>query len=117
MVYTGQKPILGHNNPAVTLAALVRRQIGIPEAIARWVVQLGAGLLAAAVFRTVVDPTRMPARAAIALTGHTLVAAFAVELLVVFALCYLFTSGDGVDDCSTIWRSDSPCWQALSRSA
>ena len=40
MVYAG-----GHYNPAVTLAALVRRRIGLREAIAYWVVQFGAGLL------------------------------------------------------------------------
>ena len=93
MVYAG-----GHYNPAVTLAVLVRRRIGLREAAAYWVVQIGAGLLASAVVRTIVDPTRAAATAAITLTGHTLVAAFAVELLVTFALCYMATSGDHRDD-------------------
>jgi aquaporin Z len=93
MVYAG-----GHYNPAVTLAALVRRRIGLPEAVAYWVVQFGAGLLAAVVVWTIVDPTRVAATAAVALTGHTLVAAFAVQLLVTFTLCYLATSMDHQDN-------------------
>ena len=116
MVYAGRHQSGGHYNPAVTLAALVRRRIGLREAVAYWVVQFGAGLLAAAVVRTIVDPTRAAATAAITLTGHTLVAAFAVELLVTFALCYVATSRDHPDG-STAWRSDSPPWQARSRSA
>jgi len=97
VVYAGAQESGGHTNPAVTLAALVRRRIGLREAIAYWVVQFGAGLLAAAVVRAIVDPTRV-ATAAMKLTGHTLVAAFVVELLVVFALCYLATSGENGDD-------------------
>ncbi|MDT5008380.1 MAG: aquaporin [Mycobacterium sp.] len=100
MVYSGGYQSGGHYNPAVTLAALVRRWIGVHEAIAYWVVQFGAGLLAAAVVGTIVKPIRAAATAAITLTGHTLVAAFAVELLVVFALCYLATSGHNGDDSS-----------------
>lgn len=98
MVYAGRHQSGGHYNPAVTLAALVRRRIGLREAVAYWVVQFGAGLLAAAVVRTIVDPTRAAATAAITLTGHTLVAAFAAELLVTFALCYVATSRDHPDD-------------------
>ena len=88
MVYAG-----GQYNPAVTLAMLIRRRIGLREAIAYWVVQLGAGLVAAVIVRTIVDPTRVATTVAIAFTSHTLVAVFAVELVVVFALCYLATSG------------------------
>jgi hypothetical protein len=54
--------------------------------------------VAAVIVRWIVDPTRVTATVAIALTGHTLVAAFAVELLVVLALCYLATSGSHRDD-------------------
>lgn len=45
-----------------------------------------------------VDSTRAAATAAIISTGHTLAAAFAVELLVTFALCYMATSKDHRDD-------------------
>jgi len=88
----------GQYNPAVTLAMLIRRRIGLREAIAYWVVQFGAGLVAALIVRTIVDPTRVAATVVIALTGHVLVAAFAVELLAVLALCYLATSGSHRDD-------------------
>ena len=89
MVYAGGHLSGGHYNPAVTLAVLVRRRIGLPEAVGYWVVQFGAGLLAAVVVRTVVDPTRMATAAATTLTGRTLLAAFVVELLFTFALCYV----------------------------
>jgi len=49
----------GHYNPAVTLAVLVRRRIGLRYAVAYWIVQLGAGLLAALVVRTVVAPAQL----------------------------------------------------------
>jgi aquaporin Z len=88
MIYAGGHLSGGHYNPAVTLAVLVRRRIGLRDAVAYWIVQLGAGLLAAVVVRTIVDPTRAAA-ATMTLTGHTLVAAFVVELLFTFALCYV----------------------------
>ncbi|HEX7428760.1 MAG TPA: aquaporin, partial [Mycobacterium sp.] len=68
---------------------LVRRRIGLRDAVAYWVVQFGAGLLAAAVVRTIVDPARKPTTAAMMLSGHILVAAFVVELLFTFALCHV----------------------------
>ena len=89
MIYAGGHLSGGHYNPAVTLAVLVRRRIGLRDAVAYWVVQFGAGLLAAAVVRTIVDPARKPTTAAMMLSGHILVAAFVVELLFTFALCYV----------------------------
>jgi aquaporin Z len=89
MIYAGGHLSGGHYNPAVTLAVLVRRRIGLRDAVAYWVVQFGAGLLASAVVRTFVDPARRPATAATMLTGHILVAALVVELLFTFALCYV----------------------------
>src|ERR1700737_1889212 len=89
MVYAGGHISGGHYNPAVTLAVLVRRRIAVHDAIAYWVVQLGAGLLAAVVVCTIVDPARLSHTATLALSGHTLVAAFAAELLFTFALCYV----------------------------
>jgi aquaporin Z len=88
MIYAGGHLSGGHYNPAVTLAVLVRRRIGLRDAVAYWVVQFGAGLLAAVVVRTIVDPTRATA-ATLTLTGPTLLAAFVVELLFTFALCYV----------------------------
>jgi aquaporin Z len=89
MIYAGGHLSGGHYNPAVTMAVLVRRRIGLRDAVGYWAVQFGAGLLAAVVVRTVVDPTRMATAAAMTLSGRTLLAAFVVELLFTFALCYV----------------------------
>jgi aquaporin Z len=89
MIYAGGHLSGGHYNPAVTLAVLVRRRIGLRDAVAYWVVQFAAGLLASAVVRTFVDPARRPTTAAMMLSGHILVAALVVELLFTFALCYV----------------------------
>ena len=51
MVYAGGHLSGGHYNPAVTLAVLVRRRIGLGDAAVYWVVQLGASGLAAVVVR------------------------------------------------------------------
>jgi aquaporin Z len=89
MIYAGGHLSGGHYNPAVTMAVLIRRRIGLRDAVGYWVVQFGAGLLAAMVVRTVVDPARIATVAAMTLTGRTLLAAFVVELLFTFALCYV----------------------------
>jgi aquaporin Z len=89
MVYAGGHLSGGHYNPAVTLAVLVRRRIGLRDAIAYWIVQFGAGLLAAVVVRRIVDSLRLANTATMTLAGRTLVAAFVVELLFTFALCYV----------------------------
>jgi aquaporin Z len=47
MVYAGGHISGGHYNPAVTLAVLVRGQIGRVDAAGYWVAQLAGGLLAA----------------------------------------------------------------------
>ena len=59
MVSAGGHLSGGQYNPAVTLAVLVRRRIGLRDAAAYWVVQLGAGVLAAVVLRTVIEPAQM----------------------------------------------------------
>ena len=89
MVYAGGHLSGAHYNPAVTLAALVRRRIGLRDAVAYWVVQFGAGLLAAVVVHAIVDPARVATAATMTLSGRTLLAAFVVELLFTFALCYV----------------------------
>jgi aquaporin Z len=89
MVYAGGHISGGHYNPAVTLAVLVRRRIALRDAIAYWVVQVGAGLLAALAVRRIVDPVEIAKRTTMTLGGHTLLAAFVVELLFTFALCYV----------------------------
>jgi aquaporin Z len=59
------------------------------EAAGYWTAQLGAGLLAALVVRTVVDPAHAAVGAMMLLNDRTLLAAFVVELLFTFALCYV----------------------------
>jgi aquaporin Z len=89
MIYAGGHISGGHYNPAVTLAVLVRRRISLRDAAAYWIVQFGAGLLAAVAVRAIVDPARMTAIQTMTLSGRSLVAAFVVEALFTFALCYV----------------------------
>src|SRR6202047_4462886 len=58
MIYAGGHISGGHYNPAVTLAVLVRRRISLRDAAAYWIVQFGAGLLAAAPVRAGLDAAR-----------------------------------------------------------
>lgn len=89
MIYAGGHVSGGHFNPAVTFAVLVRRRIGWRDAAGYTIAQLAAGLLAAAVVRAIVDPVRTATVATLTLAGRTLVAAFVVELLFTFALCFV----------------------------
>jgi aquaporin Z len=89
MIYAGGHLSGGHYNPAVTLAVFVRHRIGLRDAMAYWVVQFGAGLLAAVVVRTIVDPARTGIPSSMMLSGRIFVAAFVGELLFTFALCYV----------------------------
>jgi len=86
MIYAGGHISGGHYNPAVTMAALVRRRIGIGEAVGYWIAQVVGGVVAAVIGRAVVNP---PAVTTLTLTGHAEAAAAVVELLITFALCYV----------------------------
>jgi aquaporin Z len=86
MVYAGGHISGGHYNPAVTLAALCRRRIGPIDAVAYWIAQLAAGVIAGVVARAVVNPARV---ATLAPSGHALAATAVVELLFTFALCWV----------------------------
>jgi aquaporin Z len=86
MVYAGGHISGGHYNPAVTMAALWRRRIGLADAVAYWVTQVAAGVVAAAVARAVVNP---PAVTTLHPSGHALAATAVVELLFTFALSYV----------------------------
>jgi aquaporin Z len=89
MVYAGGHVSGGHYNPAVTLAVLLRRRIGLRDAIGYWIAQLIAGVLAAVLVRTVVDPAEAAKTATLTITGHSMIAVFAVEMLFTTALCYV----------------------------
>ncbi|RVW01749.1 MIP/aquaporin family protein [Rhodococcus spongiicola] len=89
MIYAGGHISGGHFNPAVTLAVLLRHRIGLRDAVGYWIAQLVAGLLAAVVVRAVVFPVQDETAATLTLEGRTLLAAFVVELLFAFALCFV----------------------------
>ncbi len=63
MIYAGTRLSAGHYNPAVTLSALARHRIGLSDAVGYWIIQLGAGLLAAIAVGDVIGPERVAARA------------------------------------------------------
>jgi aquaporin Z len=86
MIYAGGHISGGHYNPAVTMAVLLRRRIGLGDAAGYWVAQLVAGLVAALVARAIVNPAAVTT---LHLAGQHLTAAALVELLFTFALCYV----------------------------
>ncbi len=86
MIYAGGHVSGAHYNPAVTLAALVRRRIGIGDAAGYWVAQVAGGVIAAVLARAVVNPGSVKT---LTLSGHAEAAAAVVELLITFALCYV----------------------------
>jgi aquaporin Z len=86
MVYAGGHISGGHYNPAVTMAALWRRRIGLGDAVAYWIAQIAAGVVAAVAARAVVNPATVTT---LHPSGHTLAAIAVVELLFTFALCYV----------------------------
>jgi aquaporin Z len=85
MIYAGRHISGGHYNPAVTLAALVRGRIGDRDAVAYWVSQCVAAVLAAGIV-AVVSPVHVTP---LSLSGHAIVAACVAELLFTFALCFV----------------------------
>ena len=86
MIYAGGHISGAHYNPAVTMAALVRRRIGIGDAVPYWIAQVVGGVVAAVIARVVVNPASVKT---LSLSGHTEAAAAVVELLITFALCYV----------------------------
>ena len=86
MIYAGGHISGGHYNPAVTMAVLWRRRIGVGDAVGYWIAQIAAGVIAAAAARAIVNPVRVRT---LTLSGHALTATALVELLFTFALCYV----------------------------
>lgn len=86
MVYAGGHISGGHYNPAVTLAALWRRRIGLADAVAYWIAQFVAGVIAGVVARAVVNPAAVTT---LHPSGHVLTATAVVEFLFTFALCWV----------------------------
>jgi aquaporin Z len=72
--------------PSLTCAMLMRRRIAFREAAAFWLIQSGTGLAAAALVGAIVG-TRHLTIAASTMSGGSLVAAFALDLVFTFVLC------------------------------
>ena len=87
IIFSSSRVPRGHYNPAVTVAMLIRRRLAVRTALAFWLIQLSAGLVAAASVRAIVDPRQLAITAAMTLKGSTLLAAFALELVLTCALC------------------------------
>jgi aquaporin Z len=68
------------------MAVLIRRRITLVDAVAYWVAQIVAGVLAAVLAYWVVNPRNV---AALSLSGRALTAAVIVEALFTFALGYV----------------------------
>lgn len=87
VLYSSSRVLGGHYSPALTIAMLIRRRLAVRTALAYWLVQIGAGLLAAVSVRAVVGPGQLAVTAAMTLKGSSLLAAFALELVLTCALC------------------------------
>lgn len=86
MIYAGGHISGGHFNPAVTVAALVRRRIDLRDAAGYWIAQFVGGLFGAGIVLAVIAPGQVEPHS---WSGHAMMATFVVELLFTFALCYV----------------------------
>jgi aquaporin Z len=85
MVYAGGHISGGHYNPAVTLGVLIRGKVTMSDAVGYWIIQLAAGVVAAAVVMAM-----KPAMPVEALNGDLdIVPALLAEFLFTFALVYV----------------------------
>jgi aquaporin Z len=89
MIYAGGHISGGHYNPAVTAAVLVRRRIGIGDAVGYWIAQAVGGVVAGVVARAVVNPVAVRT---LTLSGHGEAATAVGEVLFTFALCYVMVN-------------------------
>jgi len=87
VIYAGGYRVGAHFNPAITLAATLWGRISFRDAAAYWLAQLAGGLCAAIATRVTVGPDQFDV-----LSGRTLVAAFAAELIFAFVLAHVVIS-------------------------
>jgi aquaporin Z len=86
MVYAGGHISGGHYNPAVTLAVLVRGRITPADAVAYWIVQAVAGVVAGLAAKYIVNPGPVTA---LSPTGREVGVTLLAEVLFAFALGYV----------------------------
>jgi aquaporin Z len=86
MVYAGGHISGGHYNPAITMGVLIRRRIGLVDAVAYWLAQVVGGLLGAVAAYWVVNPRHV---SSLSLSGRVWFAAALAEALFTFALVYV----------------------------
>ncbi|OLB78105.1 MAG: porin [Actinobacteria bacterium 13_2_20CM_2_71_6] len=86
MVFAGGHISGAHYNPAVTVAVWIRGRLAAREVGPYIAAQVAGAVVAAGIVRTVLG---LHPAAAFQVTGRHLVAAFAAELLVTFALAYV----------------------------
>jgi aquaporin Z len=86
MIYAGGHISGAHYNPAVTMAVLWRRRITMQDAIGYWAAQIVAGVVAAAVALSLINPATVHT---LVPSGRALAAVAVVELLFTFALCWV----------------------------
>ena len=82
MIYAGGHISGGHYNPAVTLAVLVRGKASASGALAYWVAQVTAGVVAAAIVLFLKDSSAT-------IANYEVVPALIAEFLFAFALCFV----------------------------
>jgi aquaporin Z len=87
LIYAGGHRAGAHFNPAITLAATLWGRIPLRDAAACWLAQLAGGLCAAIATRLTMGTVQFDV-----LSGRTLVAAFAAELLFALVLAHVVFS-------------------------
>lgn len=95
MIYMGGRRVGTHFNPAITLAALLWGGMALREATRYWCAQFVAGLCAAVALRVLLSPAQLSNATAMMLSGRTLVAALAAEVLFTFVVSYVVFSCAG----------------------
>lgn len=94
MVYAGGHISGAHYNPAVTLSMLVRGQIGLTDAIAYWVAQIVAALVAGAVVMFLKPGLPETALLSTLNVGQALVAEFVFTFALVYVISNVATAKD-----------------------
>ncbi len=85
MVYAGGPVSGGHYNPAVSLAAMMRKALPVADFVPYVVAQILGAVVASMAVMTITGESFAPSPA----SGTSTISAFLVEFLFTFALCYV----------------------------